>query len=89
MNLEFDKTLTGLAGYDLGVNAYERQIKPKINLKENFELYFPDNIEQVAVSFIQGMFRDIVREIGIRGVEQNVKIHSNMCNLKEKIINSL
>ena len=87
--LKFDNTLTGLAGYEYGIEEYDKQVNGKVDLTKEFSLEFPDNIERIASSFIQGFFKEIVKEKGLTGIEENVNIISKINNLKEKIINNL
>jgi len=83
INLIFDKKLTNLAGYDFGVKTFEKQVEGKLNFNEKFEIVFPNEIRMVAVSFVQGFFSEIVKQIGLKSTEENL-IVSN-----EKLYNSI
>ena len=87
--LLFEKSLAGLAGYDFGAKTFQEQVKGKIDYNKDFEIVFPDNIERVASSFVQGFFEEIVQNIGITGVEEKVKISSSKDNMKQIIIKNL
>ncbi len=89
IELSFDKRLSGLAGYQYGVNEYKRQVEGKINFEQDIVLIFPDNIVRIASSFIQGFFGEIVKRIGISGIEDNVEILSVRKDMKEVIIKNL
>lgn len=92
IKLRFDSTITGLAGYQYGKKVFEDQVQGQIDYKnEKIVLWFPDNIRRMASSFIQGFFEDIVKSIGIEGIEKKVEISSgnNKNNLKEMVINNL
>lgn len=87
IDLVFDKKLTNLAGYDFGVRIYKEQIKGKIELYEKFELVFPEQIRMVASSFVQGLFEDIVKQIGLKATEENLYIENE--KIYRSIINKL
>lgn len=89
--LEFDNTLSALAGYTYGQQTYREQIKNKINdYNEVFYFEFPENIEYQASSFVQGFFSDLVEKIGFSGVEDKVNIISKNPNItKENIMGKL
>ena len=64
INLKFDKIITNLSGNRLGVIVYNEQVKDKfINNKEN-EVIFPEQIEDIASSFIQGLYSEISEKYG-------------------------
>ncbi|MDE7425100.1 MAG: hypothetical protein K2N51_15675 [Lachnospiraceae bacterium] len=87
--LKFDNTLTNLAGYDYGVSVYEKQIKGNLDLSQEFVLVFPLQIKGVAASFVQGIFSEIVDEIGLLETEKRVKIEAQNTNLAQAIIEKL
>ena len=89
VEIEVDKSITGLAGYDYGKKIYTEQVKNKIDLQQNFVIVFPDNIQRMASSFIQGFFEEIVGEIGILGVERQLEVRSSNINFKEIIVKNL
>lgn len=89
IKLRFDGTITGLAGYQYGKRVFEEQVKEKIDYSKKVILWFPDNIRRMASSFIQGFFEDIVKNIGLEGIEKNIEIISGEKNLKEMVIRNL
>lgn len=82
--LSFEKSLSNLAGYEFGIKTYEEQIKGKLNFEEPFVLEFPEQIKVVASSFVQGLFHNIVNQIGLLATEERVQIKSN----NEKLVNT-
>ena len=88
VTLQFSKSITRLAGYKYGLSEYENQCKNKIDFKKPIIIEFPDNIEKLASSFIQGFFAEFIKEIGYDGIEKNVDIISGS-NLKEQVMNNL
>lgn len=89
VELKISKKLTNLAGYDYGLQTYTEQIKDFIDIKEPFEIVFPNHIKGVASSFVQGFFSEIVENIGFKGVEQNVKISAANEQLETSILGKL
>ncbi len=88
INLEFDKTLTSLAGNQFGKSEFNKQIQ-NVQYEDCYELSFPDRIQNMATSFIQGFFQEFVRCFGISGIEEKVEIKSTIPNLKQFIIDCL
>lgn len=90
IKLEFDKAITSLAGYPYGKSVYDEQCKDKINFDDKeIIIEFPDNIERIASSFTQGFFNEILKNIGLSGIEQKVKIVSKNRGLKDEILRRL
>ena len=86
IELKFSTSTSGLAGFDLGKETYEQQIESKYeNYNEKLTLKFPDYVERVASSFVQGLFSELVNNIGYSGVKENVIIESKSEKLKNTI----
>ncbi|MBJ7628167.1 hypothetical protein [Weissella confusa] len=89
IKLDFsDKTLTGLAGYEYGMEVYEKQIKSKISefdIEHGFTIVFPDTIENIASSFVQGFFENLIGKVGYENIQKIVKINSSSKKLTEGI----
>lgn len=64
IELKFDNTLTSLAGFPYGKSTFEEQVKNKINLTEDTKIVFPNNIERIAISFVQGFSAEIIKQYG-------------------------
>ena len=52
----YDRTLISLSGRKFGEKTYNDQVAPYIEKQEKVTLVFPDKIEVVASSFVQGLF---------------------------------
>ena len=89
ITLRFDQTIAGLAGNDYGYEEYKRQIKEKFDYNKNNIIIFPVQIKKVAISFIQGMFRDILERIDKNKIEEYVTIKSSSEQLTKKIIDNI
>lgn len=87
--IHVDKSITGLAGYNYGKKVYMEQVFGKVDLSKPMKIVFPDNIQRMASSFIQGFFEDLMNQIGISGIENEVLIESSNKNLKDSILNNL
>ncbi len=86
IELEFDdKTISGLAGNDYGYEEYKKQIKDKFNYNKKNIIIFPEQIKKVAISFVQGMFKDILKEIDKNEIEKYVFIKSSSEQLTKRI----
>lgn len=90
ITLNFDKTISNLTGNKYGRNEFDRQVKDNIAYDKKVILHFPDNIRNIASSFIQGFFDAMVKEIGINGIESSVDMTSNSIpSIKEYILKKL
>lgn len=89
IELKFDKTISGLAGNDYGYEEYKKQIKDKFNHDKKNIIIFPEQIKKVAISFVQGMFKDILKEIDKNEIEKYVIIKSSSDQLTKRIWNNI
>lgn len=87
--LEFDRTLYGLAGYDFGSESYQKQVEGKIDYSKPIIFRFPENIQLIASSFIQGFFAVLKERIGLEGIEEQVTIIASDDSMKEMVIENL
>lgn len=74
INLNFPKSETRLAGFPYGEEVYKTQAQNNISFEEQITIVFPDQIEKVASSFVQGFFANLVMNIGYKGIERNIII---------------
>lgn len=77
IKLDFPKSETRLAGFPYGEAVFNEQVKDIILYEDTVEINFPNQIEKVASSFVQGFFSAIVSEIGYKGIENKIKISSS------------
>ena len=87
-NLKFDSSVTRLAGNPYGREVYDKQLKGKIDFDAISVIVFPKEIENVASSFVQGFFCEIVDNIGFDGLQTKIKIEAND-KVEEKVKKSL
>lgn len=72
--LKFEKSMTCIAGYEYGEQVFSEQIKGDISYDKKITIVFPERIVRVASSFVQGLFKEIIDNIGYEGIEENVEI---------------
>lgn len=89
IELKFEQTIAGLAGNDYGYEEYKNQIKEKFDYNKNNTIIFPEQIRKVAISFVQGMFRDILERIDKNEIEKYVTIISSSEQLTQKIMSNI
>lgn len=88
--LEFNNTLTNLTGNTFGRNTFEKQVAKNIDFSKKIIIIFPDLIDNIGTSFIQGFFEKFVESIGVSGIEKNVDIIApNIVNIKDIVIKRL
>lgn len=76
IKLEFPKSETRLAGFPYGETVYKQQVANDIKFDDKITIVFPDQIEKIASSFVQGFFAAIVDAIGYKGIDDKVTIKS-------------
>ena len=81
IRLQFDKSLSCLAGNPYGKSVYDDQVKGKLDFKCKNIIEFPSYIDDIAISFIQGFFKNIVMD--------NVEIRVSSEDLRKKILDNV
>ncbi|UQK44201.1 STAS-like domain-containing protein [Faecalibacterium sp. I3-3-89] len=81
-----DRSLTKLAGNSYGRKLFSEQVDGKIDLDQPFTIEFPEQIDYLASSFIQGFFGKIYTEIGREGMEKNFDIIAPKIDNPKKVI---
>lgn len=87
--LHFDKTLTRLAGNQYGETVYNEQVKNRIKWNEQNEIVFPQEIDRVAISFIQGFAKEILKKIDKTDVEKLLIFKASSNELENKILDNI
>lgn len=85
IRLCFDKKTTRLAGNPYGRSVFGEQVEDKINYDTINIIIFPENIEKVASSFVQGFFSSVVETVGYAGFDKVVLIKARSEQLAEDI----
>ena len=89
IELDLDRSVTRLAGYEYGKSVFDNQVKDKIDYNDSIVIVFPSNIVKLASSFIQGFFGEMVENIGISGIEEKVSIESSNSKIHRDVVNNL
>lgn len=93
IELKFDKSQNRLAGFPYGETVYKEQAKNIIDknnfLKDKVEVVFPEQIEKVASSFIQGFFAELINSIGYSEIERCFEIKASNDELSKKITENI
>lgn len=89
IKLEFDKATTRLAGNPYGRDVFAEQVESKMRYSCRNTIIFPDQIEKVASSFVQGFFAKIVEKVGYAGFDKFIEIKAQNKELEQNIRNDL
>lgn len=87
--LKFDKSTTRLAGNPYGKSVFRKQVSDKIDYGKINTIIFPDHIEKVASSFTQGLFSEIINEVGYEGFNDVIMIKAKSPELEKRIYEDL
>ncbi|MCL2254084.1 MAG: DUF4325 domain-containing protein [Lachnospiraceae bacterium] len=89
VRLNFGKATTRLAGNPYGREVFEKQAKQIIDYNAENTVIFPDTIEKVASSFVQGFFAEIIEKIGYAKFDEVIKIKAQNEELENDIHDDL
>lgn len=76
INLKFKASITGLAGNPFGQSVYKEQVASKINPNERITIVFPEQVEDIAISFIQGFFKEIIDHYGYDKLREMIEVEA-------------
>lgn len=88
VNLKFDKMLTFISGRQLGNKIYREQVKNMIeesNRDEKVTIVFPESISYVSISFVKGLFGELISKYGISFVYEKFDFIAKDTELSKKI----
>ena len=86
IELKFEyKSVVNLAGYLYGHNVYDTQIKDHLDVSKDFAISFPGFIVDVSSSFVQGLFAEIIKNIGLLDTINRLSIISPNSGFEEKV----
>lgn len=90
IELSFNENIRGLAGRELGLKTFNEQLKEKILLNDTSILIkFPDNIELVSSSFMEGLFSEILKNKGYKYVEKYFKVKTSSEHLNYDLMSKV
>lgn len=87
--LEFDKTLIALSGNDFGQETYIDQVKDKIKKNMKNIIVFNDNIQIIGISFVKGLFSELLKEYDINELKNLISIKCSTKGVEESVWDSL
>lgn len=89
IELVFDKLITNLAGNRYGKEVYTDQIEKKIDINKKNIVIFPMEIEDVASSFIEGLYKILGERYGKQNALGIMELQAKNGEAQEKITNSI
>lgn len=91
IKLDLPKSISRFAGNDYGYEIYLNQVKDKIDFNKNEKIIieFPEHVEGVAISFIQGFVREILENISKDEIDDYIEIKSSSDYLTKKILENI
>ncbi len=89
ITLNFDPNIVLLAGFEYGKQTFEKQAEGYLDINESFCIEFPNTVEAVASSFVQGFFGKMKQTIGLKNIKNRITIICKNESLSESIIEKL
>lgn len=87
--LRFPKTLSRISGNDYGFSVYEKQIKDKIDESKLNVIIFPETIQGISISFVQGLMSEEIKKLGREKIFSTFKFKSVYSELEKSIEESI
>ena len=84
--LVFPKNKTRLVGYNYGKHTYDMQLKDKISPDEITYIVFPEQIEKVSSSFLEGLFEDIFNLFGYKVAGDKIRVETKNESLRNSML---
>lgn len=89
VKLQFDMTIAGLAGNPYGQKIFKEQVKSKVDESKRITVVFPNHIERISSSFVQGFFSEWINQHGIDWIVNNVALQAKDSELCDWIVKNL
>lgn len=89
IELKYDKLVTNLTGNKLGRREYKKQIESNLEYDKMNIIVFPDQIDDVGMSFFQGLCQELLNRFGRKNVKEYIRvqsIHSEIVQKFDKIL---
>lgn len=64
ITLQFNNSVNRLVGLEMGGEVYKIQIEKRLDYFDKNIIIFPDEIEDISITFIQGLTEEIILKIG-------------------------
>lgn len=89
INLTFDKKLTNLAGNRYGRDVYAEQLEKEVVPDKEIIAIIPSRIEDIAVSFIQGIYAVLSEKYGKKNAVKLLRLQTDNAEIMDKIENTI
>ena len=89
IHLVFDESITVLLGNDFGVKTYIEQIKNKLDFEQKNIIIFDDKIRIIAISFVKGVFSELLEKYDINEMKKIIDIKCQNKNLEKEVWEAL
>lgn len=89
IELEFNKADTRIAGNPYGKEVFRTQVQNKIDYQTKNCIVFPDQIEKIASSFVQGFFSEVIKKVGYARFGEVITVKASSIELEKQIIEDL
>lgn len=87
-----DKSKPALSGDSKGEEAFKEQVAPFIteeDYKKGFVIVFPQHIEMIGSSFMQGFSREMIKKIGYQGVVSKIVFKTQNESMSQELYDDL
>lgn len=89
INLKFDSGITRIGGNPYGQEIYAAQIKEKADFNDINKIIFPDIVNGVSISFVQGLMSEIVNDKGKEYFKKHFILYSSNNTVNDKLQKSI
>lgn len=76
IEFKFDEAITVLSGNDFGRDTYKVQMSGKFDMDKENELVFPNRIDVISSSFVQGLFSEFLNKYTPDEIASHIKIEN-------------
>lgn len=83
--LKFGQQESSIAGNPYGESVFDEQIKDKMDFSVHTTIIFPNQIDDIAISFIQGFFKNMIEQVGTETCRKQITIKAGKEELVQKI----
>lgn len=89
IQLEYGKLITNLTGNRLGRKEFRKKIEPNLDFSKKNIIVFPDQIDDVGISFFQGLCQELFDCFGKKDIESKVMVKSKHEEIERKFIKTI
>lgn len=87
-----EKSLPAVSGNENGIYIYKKQVEGKLSEEDyqrGFIIEFPNQIEIIGSSFLQGFCKEMIKKIGYDGIQQKVQFITSSEELTREIYDDI